>query len=138
MATVDLQLFGPNGFLFDEAAWGPALVSGPDAVAQRFLYYLFLPAGTVPGRPDDGTGFTDAVLTFRSEFELFAAFAAAEPAAARGVRSAERDDDPPSDRYGAARLADIRISAEQLTLTFTVRAADGSAPALPVTFVTDL
>ncbi len=137
MAVIDLALFGPDGYLLSEASWGPAGVTGADKVAQRFLYALMLPVGTVPGRPNDGTDFYAAVATFRSEFDLFAAFSAAEPAAAQTVRECEGSDDPSSEKYGASRLAAISVGSGVVTLTFDVVAADGSSPTVRTDFTID-
>lgn len=138
MPETDIRLFGPSGYTLDPATWGPSGVRGPDKVAQRFLFFLFTPAGTIPGRPGDGTDFLEAVQTFRSEFDLYAAFSAAEPVAGRNVRSAELTDDPDSEKYGYARLSRMVVSQDALTLTFAVVAADGSRPADPVDFTLQL
>lgn len=138
MAVRDLKLFGPSGYLLGESAWGPASIAGPDKVAQRFLYALLTPAGSVPGRPRDGTEFFLAVRTFRSDFDLVVAFATAEPIAAQCVRAAETADDADSERYGYAELVRVQIDADELALTFAVGAADGSIPAEPVVVTLEL
>jgi hypothetical protein len=126
MATPDLELFNETGFTFDPVNWGPALVTGGPKVAQRLLYELLTPAGTVPGRPTDGSGFMDAVRTFRSEFDLFAAYALAESQAGAAVRAAESTSDPPFERYGWSRLSGAVLDGDTVTLTLTVATADGA------------
>jgi len=130
--TSELGLFGPNGFRLDPALWAPAGVRGADKVAARYAYFLMTPTGTIPGRANDGSPFVAVVQTFRSEFDVFAAFAAADAAAARSVRAAEAATDPPSERYGSARLTGVTIASGELTMALEITAADGSHPAAPV------
>jgi hypothetical protein len=111
-----------------------AAVHGPDKVAQRFIYFLLTPYGTVPGAPTVGTEFVDSIGLYRSEFDLFADFFAAEPMASAGVRSCESSADDPSCRLGAARLDRVTISDGAVTFDLTIVAADGSAPTSPVSF----
>lgn len=132
MATTDLRLFGPAGLTLGVDAWAPDGVRGADKVAQRLIYALMTPQGSVPGRPDDGSPFLRAAANFTSEFDLFAAFAAAEPAAARTVRGYELDTDPDSDRYGASRLAKASVSGAGVVLTFEVVAKDRSKPSVAI------
>lgn len=135
MAQTDLALFGSGGRLtIDPEAWAPAGVRGADKVAQRFVYGLLSPRGSVPGRPADGSDFLGLAAAFRSEFDVFAAFATAYPQAEATARAAEAPDDPAAERFGAARLAAVVVEAGAVTLSLEVAAADGSAPATPVDF----
>lgn len=136
--TTELELFGPAGITLDPDAFAPDGVRGADKAAQRFVYGLLTPAGTVPGRPADGSTFLSLVAGFRSEFDVFAAFAAAEPAAAATARAAELDDDPPGERLGAARLTGFDLAGDTLTLTIAVVAADGTPTTRPVAFAVAL
>jgi hypothetical protein len=138
MITSDLQLFDSIGFTLVESHFVPRSVIGPDKVAQRLLYYLLMPTGTIPGQPGVGTDFLSAVRTFRSEFDMFVAFAAAEPAAARSVQACELPTDPATERYGYSQLSGVAIIADQVKLTLVVAAANGATPQDPVAFVIDI
>lgn len=137
MPTTELQLFAPGGPTLFESSFAPDGITGPTKVAQRFLFYLLTPIGTVPGQPTVGTDFLSTVRTFRSEFDLFAAFSVSEPQAGVAVRACESTDDPLAERYGFARLSGIAVDGDQVTLTLTVVAADGSSPPDPVVFSID-
>lgn len=130
----DIRLFDADGLTLDPDNWAPSGVRGVDKVAQRFIYQLVTPSGTVPGRPNDGTDFVASVRTFRSEFDLFAAFAAAEATAGLAVRASEEDDDDRSEKYGWSRLSGVVIDGDEVTFNLSVAAADGSMPTAPVLF----
>lgn len=137
MTQTDVKLFGPLGPTLDPESWAPAGVRGADKVATRYCYALLTPSGSVPGRPDDGSPFTELARGFRSEFDVFAAFAASEVPAANTVKSAELEDDPDSEKLGTVRLAAVTLSGGVVTLTLSVTAADGSVPSEPVEFTAD-
>lgn len=133
----DIRISDALGAVLTDSNWNPAPVTGADKVAQRFVYFLTTPVGTVPGRPNDGTGFVDAVESYRSEFDLFAAFSIAEPEAARAVRTCEEDDDALSDRYGWCRLDSVAVADGSATFYVTLAAADGSTPSEAVSFTVE-
>ena len=130
----ELKLFADDTNTLDPDTWAPDGLSGTSKPATRYIYGLLTPAGSVPGRPNDGTTFIDDIRTFRSEFDIFAAFAANDAAAAATARAAEVDDDPDSEKLGWARLAGVEVNGDSVTITLTVSSADGSRPADPVRF----
>lgn len=134
----ELRLWGPNGPALDPATWDPGGIRGADKVAARFAYALLTPQGSVPGRPNDGSPFTELAAGFRSDFDVFAAFAAAESAVTATVRAAEQADEPKSEKLGSAVLTAVTLSGDSVTLTLSVTAADGSTPGEPVDIVTNL
>lgn len=132
MATAtELRLFGPAGLTLTPETWAPAGVTGADKVAQRAVYALLTPLGSVPGRPADGSPFASLARNWRSEFELFAAFTAAEPAVKATVQAAEADGDPAAERYGTFSLVGVEIDGDRVTLRLAATAADGSRPSTP-------
>lgn len=124
----DIALLGDGSFTLDPDSFGPFGVRGADKVAQRFLYALFTPAGSVAGRPKDGTDFLRMISSFASEFDVFAAFASCEPKAVTTVKSYESTTDPAADRIDGAALAVMEFTAGLLTLTFKVATMDASQP----------
>lgn len=128
----DLKLFGATDYLLDAASFAPDGVRGADKVAQRFVYALYTPSGSVPGSSQSGSPFPDLARNFRSEFDLFAAFAAAYAAAVASTRAAESAAEPDSEKFGSATLDGIAVAEDAVTLQLTVTALDGSVPAEPV------
>lgn len=124
MRTTDLALFAANASTLDPASFAPQGVRGPNKVAQRVLYALLTPSGSVPGRPNDGCGFLSLIGNFSSEFDLFTAFAAAEPGILATVKSAEDSDDLDAERIGAVRLSGIEVAGDGVTFTVSVATAD--------------
>ena len=136
MAITEIKLFGSAGTgALDPDNWAPGGVRGPDKVAQRCVYAILTPIGSVPGRPDDGCQFTQLVQGFRSEFDVFAAFAASEPAVANTVRAMEGDDEEDSEKLGTVRLSGADLVSDVLYLQLEVVALDGSKPATPIRFI---
>lgn len=132
--TSDILLFGSNGYALDADSWGPGTVRGPDKIAQRVIYATLTPQGSVPGRPDDGSPFLALARDFRSEFDVFVAWAASEAAITTSVRAAELTTDPDDAKLGYARLERVTVVADVVTLTLRVVAADESVPSTPVEF----
>lgn len=132
VTNTELNLFGPAAYALDPASWDPTGVRGADKVAQRLIYALFTPLGSVPGLTTSGSTFLDLARGFRSEFDLFAAFAAAYDSAVAAVKAAEYDGEPDSEKFGRARLESAAVDADKVTLTLGVVAADGSTPTGPV------
>lgn len=132
----ELQLFSASGSTFDPTTWAPAGVRGADKVAQRFVYFLMTPQGSVPGRPNDGSSFSMSAQDFTSEFDLFAAFTSALPGVVAALRAAEAlEGGAPSEQYGSASLAGVTITADVVLMSLSVTAADGSTPTGPVNVV---
>lgn len=131
--TSDVRLFTADGFALDEAAWEPATVRGADKVAQRALYALLTPAGTVPGRTA-GCPFLVLARDFHSEFDVFVAWAASADAVAADVRAAELADEADSEKLGTVRLLGVTVVADEVTVGLAVTALDGSTPSAPVEF----
>lgn len=138
MPRTDLKLFAAAGLTLDADTFVPDGVRGADKVADRFVYALLTPQGTVPGRPADGSPFLSLVAQFRSEYEVFVAFAGSLDAAAATVRACESAAETSAEKYGAAQLSGVELDGTTVTLILDVRAADGSAPAEPVEFTLDV
>lgn len=138
MAITELKLYGPNGPTLDPETWAPRGVRGADKVAQRFVYALLTPIGSVPGRPSDGTHFLSLVTNFLSEFDFYAAFAAAYQGAVRTVKEAEADETDPAEMFGTARLSNLTFADGLVTVSLSVAAADGSTPQDPFDFTLEL
>jgi hypothetical protein len=134
MATplTELQLFGATDYLLDEATFAPTGCRGADKVAQRFVYALMTPIGSVPGLPQSGSSFLFLLRNFRSEFDIFAAFSGAAGPAASSVRASETAAEPTSEKFGSAVLLGVSIQVDTITLHLGVLAADGSKPTVPV------
>lgn len=132
MELTELKLFGPAGYLLADATYGPAGVRGADKVAQRFVYALMTPEGSVPGLPQAGSPFLNLVRNFRSEFDLYAAYATAYASAVGAVRAAETAGEAASERFRSASLVGVTVTDDGVVLRLTVTAVDGSRPADPV------
>lgn len=129
----ELKLFSPDGTLtLDPEAWAVNGVTGASKVADRFLYALLTPLGSVPGRPSDGSPFTQLLVGFNTDFDIHSAFLTSLPSAVTTVQAAESADEPDSEKYGGSRLDGVDISGDGVTLYLTVAALDGSQPAYPV------
>lgn len=135
--TTELALVDGSSETLDPETFGPFGVRGPDKVAQRFLYALTTPSGSVPGRPNDGTNFLEMLASFASEFDLYAAFSSCEPRASAAVRSWEAPDDPDSGRLGGARLATSEFVNGRLTLIFDIVSRDRTRPTQTIDYVLD-
>jgi len=138
MPNTELQLFSGSTYTLDLNSWAPDGVRGADKVASRVVYALLTQQGSVPGRPTDGSPFTDLVAQYHSEYEVFTAFAAAEAAVLATVRAAESADEADSEKVGTVRLASVAVSGTGITLTLSVTAKDGSSPSAAVDFTVDL
>lgn len=134
MNRTELALFGDGTDTLQPETFAPIGVRGPDKVAQRFLYALLQPLGTVPGRVTDGTEFLAMVEGFASEFDIHIAFQASLPDAIATVQSYEDADDEDDEKIGAARLESLEISGDGVTMTITIITIDNSAPSRSVDF----
>lgn len=132
----ELELFDDSGLsALDPESWDPGGITGADKVAQRLLYALMTPQGSVPGRPDDGSQFAQLLVGFNTDFDIHAAFLTALPAAVSTVRAAEGETEPDSEKYGGCRLDGVDIAFDGVTLYLSVAAKDGSQPTTPVSLV---
>lgn len=138
MNRTELALFGVLGPTLSADSWSPSGIRGADKVASRYVYALMTPVGSVPGSPTFGSPFVDLARGFRSEFDVFSAFAAADPVAAASVRRSEEDDESSSEKLGYASLTGVAIADGVVTLSMSVTAADGSSPDHPIDFIADL
>lgn len=138
MQTTDLGLLNDGAATLDPETFAPFGVRGPDKVAQRFLYALFTPFGSIPGRPREGTHFLEMISGFGSDYDLHAAFSACSPRATSTVRSWESDTDPDSDRLAAVRLNSLEFTAGLLTLVFEILTRDRSKPSQTIDYVLDV
>jgi hypothetical protein len=132
----ELALFTAAGALtLDPDTWAPAGVTGPAKVGQRVLYVLNTPRGSVPGLPAFGTDLAALISGYRSDFDLFAAFAAIVGQLAASCAAAEGDETGlPAERFGGIKLMSVASSAGVAEYTMAVVAADGSVtPPLTVT-----
>jgi hypothetical protein len=135
MNLTELKLFSADGTLtLDSASWGPGGVTGADKVANRLIYALLTPQGSVPGRPSDGSPFTELLVGFNTDFDVHTAFLTSLPSAVTTVQQAETEDEPDSEKYGGCRLDGMDIAGDGLTLHLSVAAKDGSLPTYPVSF----
>lgn len=130
----ELKLFADGTYTLDPETFGPVGVTGADKVVNRFIYALLTPAGSVPGRPNDGCAFTQLIVGFNTDFDVHAAFMTSLPAVVTTVRATEEADEPDSEKYGGSRLDGMDFLGDRITLYFTVVAADGSHPSEPVSF----
>ena len=131
----DLKLYDDNGLsTADPENWALSGVTGADKVASRVLYALLTPQGSVPGRPSDGSPFSEMLVGFNTDLDIHVAFLTALPAVIATLRAAESDDETDSERYGGCQLDGVDIAADGLTLYLNVIAKDGSRPTDPVIF----
>lgn len=132
-ALTELKLFSSDGSpALASTSWNPNGVTGAAKVADRLIYALLTPIGSVPGRPSDGSPFTQLLVGFNSDFDIHAAFLTALPSAVATVQAAESSTEPDSEKYGGSRLDGTDVSAEGVTLYLTIAAKDGSQPADPI------
>lgn len=134
MTLADIKLFADGSYTLDPATWDPDGTTGADKVADRFVYALLTPQGSVPGRPDDGSPFVELITGFNSDFDVHAAFLTSVGFAAATVQAAEEADEPDSEKYGGARLDGMDVAQDRVTLYLSVAAKDGSVPSRPVSF----
>lgn len=135
MNLTELKLFSADGTLtLDSASWEPGGVTGADKVANRLIYALLTPQGSVPGRPSDGSPFTELLVGFNTDFDVHTAFLTSLPAAVTTVQQAETEDETDSEKYGGCRLDGMDITGDGLTIHLSVAAKDGSYPSFPVSF----
>ncbi len=135
----ELKLFdAAGGSTFAVDTFAPRGVRGPEKVANRVVYALLTRRGTVPGRPEAGSDFLAALDGMRSEFDVYAAFAAAQGQVRTTVEAAQEDDEDGSERYGDVRLTDIKFSGDAIELTVALIAKDGSRPSNPARFTLNL
>lgn len=128
MPLTDLKLFADGASTLDPDAFAPDGLTGPDKVAARFVYFLL---------NTDVSPFLAALRQFRGDFDIFAAYASALPAAQTACRAAEETTDPDSDKFGSAQLLGVELTGDAATMTVLVKAADGTAAA-PTEFVLEL
>lgn len=131
----ELSVFGASGAVLGPDDFAPIGVRGVDKVAQRFVYFLLTPPGSVPGRPSDGSPFLDLARAFRSEFDVYAAWSAAYAPTVASCRAAEQSADPPAERFGAARISGLTVQPGAVIVALELQAADGSLPTAPVEFI---
>lgn len=145
MATYDIALFQPpatTGSTYDQALLADGLpgrsVTGSEKLAQRFLFVLMTPKGSVAYRPRWGTGFTDALRSrnFLSELDLFAAFASALLEAGTSLAEDETSDDPDEERYRSAQILQVTLAESTSAVKILVKNRTGTSGliTLPVSF----
>lgn len=134
----ELRVYGSDGPVLNPDGFAPAGVRGADKVAQRFVYFLLTPGGSVPGRPSDGSPFLELARAFRSEFDVYAAFAAAYAVVVSSCRAAEQPGDPATERFGFARISGLSIQARMVIIALDLRNAAGEIPSAPVEFILEV
>lgn len=124
----DIQLYNGAGQTLGVSNFGPASVSGVDKVANRVVYALMTPAGSVPGNAAYGSNFASLVANFHSEHDVHVAFAASKGDVINSVTSSESEAEPDSDKLGDVRISSVSFVSDLVTIYLDVVAVDGSKP----------
>lgn len=135
----DLALFqpatsGPYTQALQTADLPARRVSGIEKLGQRFILELFTEQGSIPYLSSRGCDFATNlrrgwVLT---EYDAFAAFAAAVLQAAANLQAEDSTSDPDDERLAGAQLVSLSVAPETTTLTIAVHSVTGSSTTLQV------
>lgn len=124
----DLRLYDAVGPTLDTSNFKPASVTGADKLGHRVVYALMTPVGTVPGMPAFGSHFSTLVQGFRSEHDIYVAFATTKGDVVSSVRSSEADSEPDSEKLSDVRVSSVSFTGDLVTIYLDVVSVDGSKP----------
>jgi len=124
----DLRLFDAVGPTLDTTNFKPASTAGADKVANRVVYALMTPLGSVPGAPTFGSHFSTLVQGFKSEHDIYVAFATVKGDVVSSVLSSEADSEPDSEKLSDARVSSVSFTGDLVTIYLDVVSVDGSKP----------
>lgn len=97
------------------------VITGIGLLVQNFITELLTDIHSVAYFPNKGCTFVSAVRqTAASEFDVISAFASARFRIAANLRETEKPSTPNTERYGHARLDQIIIHNNTLTLALTI------------------